>query len=290
MFPSFWTGPTGKQIKQQGKNAQLLASYLMSSPHCNSIGLYYLPTAYVAHETALSIKEIEAALVSLTEIEFAHYDHDAEFVWVVEMARHQIGESLKESDNRVAGINHEYRELTKNVFLGPFFDRYKDAYFLSEKRVFEGATKSSLNGTKIREEKRSKDKLSQEGESLRGVSENTFEKFYALYPKKKSKGDAEKAWTAIKPDDDLFRKIMASVTRWRSSPDWQKNSGQFIPYPATWLRAKGWEDEGIVFSRPKVGAKPIEHAEVKPSDEDIKKSQEFLKNTITDLSKKVNIR
>jgi hypothetical protein len=27
------------------------------------------------------------------------------------------------------------------------------------------------------------------------------------------------------------------------SEDWTKEGGQYIPYPATWLNAKGWEDE-----------------------------------------------
>jgi hypothetical protein len=32
----------------------------------------------------------------------------------------------------------------------------------------------------------------------------------------------------------------------KKSRDWLKENGQYIPYPATWLNAKGWEDEYIV--------------------------------------------
>jgi len=28
--------------------------------------------------------------------------------------------------------------------------------------------------------------------------------------------------------------------------DWRKDSGQFIPHPATWLNAKGWEDSTVI--------------------------------------------
>ena len=70
-----------------------------------------------------------------------------------------------------------------------------------------------------------------------------FERFYAEYPKKKNRGEAEKAWKAIKPDEGLTEKIIAAVKVARESSDWLKEGGQYAPYPAKWLRSKGWEDE-----------------------------------------------
>lgn len=72
-----------------------------------------------------------------------------------------------------------------------------------------------------------------------------FKTFWDAYPKKKSKGDAEKAFKAINPDDQLLGAIIAAVKKQLLSRDWQKDGGQFIPYPASWLRAKGWEDEDV---------------------------------------------
>lgn len=70
-----------------------------------------------------------------------------------------------------------------------------------------------------------------------------FTEFWQAYPRKKSKGDAEKAWLKIKPDEQLTARIITAVQRATTSAEWQKDGGQFIPYPASWLRAKGWEDE-----------------------------------------------
>ncbi len=70
-----------------------------------------------------------------------------------------------------------------------------------------------------------------------------FELFWIAYPKKKSKGQAEKAWKVLNPSSDLQTKILQAIEVVRVSPEWRKERGQFIPYPATWLRAKGWEDE-----------------------------------------------
>lgn len=73
-----------------------------------------------------------------------------------------------------------------------------------------------------------------------------FDDFWTAYPKKRSKGDAEKAWKAIKPNEQLATQIIESVGKAKTSVDWKKNGGQFIPHPASWLRAKGWEDDLFV--------------------------------------------
>jgi uncharacterized protein YdaU (DUF1376 family) len=70
-----------------------------------------------------------------------------------------------------------------------------------------------------------------------------FAEFWAHYPRKKSKGQAEKAWLQIKPDEQLAARIITAVERAKASVDWGKDGGNFIPYPASWLNAKGWEDE-----------------------------------------------
>lgn len=71
----------------------------------------------------------------------------------------------------------------------------------------------------------------------------TFEQFWEAYPKRKSKGQAEKAWEKIKPNEQLHNRIIKSLEQAKTSADWQKDGGKYIPYPATWLNAKGWEDE-----------------------------------------------
>ena len=71
----------------------------------------------------------------------------------------------------------------------------------------------------------------------------SFERFWSAYPKKRNKGDALKAWRALKPSEELVTAILAAVERAKTSVQWRKDEGQFIPYPASWLRARGFEDE-----------------------------------------------
>jgi hypothetical protein len=70
-----------------------------------------------------------------------------------------------------------------------------------------------------------------------------FEDFWKAYPKKRSKGDASKAWAKLEPANGLYEAIMEKLALLKESHEWRKDSGQYVPYPATWLRAEGWLDE-----------------------------------------------
>jgi hypothetical protein len=70
-----------------------------------------------------------------------------------------------------------------------------------------------------------------------------FSEFWTEYPKKVAKQNALKAWKKIKPDAPLMAAIMTSLKRWKTSYEWLRDGGRFIPYPATWLNGRRWEDE-----------------------------------------------
>ena len=70
-----------------------------------------------------------------------------------------------------------------------------------------------------------------------------FENFWIAYPKKDAKQKAREAFEKIKPDADLFQKMLASIAVQAKSPAWTKDKGQFIPMAATWLNGARWQDE-----------------------------------------------
>lgn len=75
------------------------------------------------------------------------------------------------------------------------------------------------------------------------ATSQSFALFWKAYPKRKSKGQAERAFKKINPDEVLLATMLAAIEVGKKSADWLKDDGQFIPYPATWLNARGWEDE-----------------------------------------------
>lgn len=98
-----------------------------------------------------------------------------------------------------------------------------------------------------REEGKGKESKPTRGEAASPIG---FAEFWSAYPKRRNRGDAEKAWRALKPDQSLLARILEAVEVAKTRDDWRKDGGQFIPYPASWLRAKGWEDEAAPASRP----------------------------------------
>ncbi len=70
-----------------------------------------------------------------------------------------------------------------------------------------------------------------------------FDRFWNAYPKKKGKESARRAWEKLRPDVALCRVMAEALERQKRSRDWRKEGGQFIPYPATWLNGRRWEDE-----------------------------------------------
>lgn len=69
-----------------------------------------------------------------------------------------------------------------------------------------------------------------------------FEIFWAAYPKKTSKPAATKAWAKLKPGEETVKAMLAAIEAAKRSTDWQKDGGKYVPYPATWLNNRRWED------------------------------------------------
>lgn len=70
-----------------------------------------------------------------------------------------------------------------------------------------------------------------------------FDEFWKAYPKKVAKTQALKAWSKLKPNEELLNVILSALKREKQSFQWRKDNGQFIPYPATWLNGRRWEDD-----------------------------------------------
>ncbi len=68
-----------------------------------------------------------------------------------------------------------------------------------------------------------------------------FEGFWRMYPVKKSKQAAIRAWDSLHPDDGLLAVMGRALQRQLASEDWRRGFG--IPYPVTWINGRRWEDE-----------------------------------------------
>lgn len=113
-----------------------------------------------------------------------------------------------------------------------------------KQEVFEKASAfSESQKSQSKEENKSKSKNKEISPHPPTGAENGFDVFWHTYPKKVGKGAARKAWDKLKPDGNLQKVIQDAIGRQKRSDQWQKESGQFIPNPSTWLNQQRWEDE-----------------------------------------------
>ncbi|WP_335944463.1 helix-turn-helix domain-containing protein [Pseudomonas sp. G166] len=70
-----------------------------------------------------------------------------------------------------------------------------------------------------------------------------FEQFWKLYPKKKGRKDAAKAWAKLKPNDELRQTLITALGSHCLSEDWAKDGGRYVPNASTWLNGERWTDE-----------------------------------------------
>ena len=70
-----------------------------------------------------------------------------------------------------------------------------------------------------------------------------FDEFWAEYPRKKGKAEAEKKWKREKYNA-IADQIIADVKQRKTMDwDWIRDGGQYIPYGSTYVNNKGWLDE-----------------------------------------------
>jgi uncharacterized protein YdaU (DUF1376 family) len=70
-----------------------------------------------------------------------------------------------------------------------------------------------------------------------------FDAFWTAYPRKQAKGAAIKAYARLRADDTLQAAMLAAIAKQAASSDWARDGGKWIPYPATWLNDRRWEDQ-----------------------------------------------
>lgn len=74
-------------------------------------------------------------------------------------------------------------------------------------------------------------------------SERDFLVFWEKYPKKVGKEAARKAWAKVRNPSEVILLCLEALIWQVESEQWQKDGGQFIPNPATYLNQQRWLDE-----------------------------------------------
>lgn len=113
------------------------------------------------------------------------------------------------------------------------------------------ANACNKNKNKNTEQEQEEEKESKEKSSL----PLAFDRFWAAYPRHTAKDVARKAFAKLNPSEELLTTILTAIDRQKASSQWQRDGGQYIPHPATWLNQRRWEDE-VTPSKPVIKTVP----------------------------------
>ena len=78
-------------------------------------------------------------------------------------------------------------------------------------------------------------------EKLLTDTDKMFLEFWDAYPRKVDKTGSERAFKRIPKLKEVFPSIMSALEVQKNSEQWNKNNGQFIPHPTTYIHQQRWE-------------------------------------------------
>ena len=70
-----------------------------------------------------------------------------------------------------------------------------------------------------------------------------FDSFWNHYPRHEGKAKARESFLKAIKKGVTLDVLIDAIEKHKQSAQWQKDGGQYIPHPATWLNQQRWEDE-----------------------------------------------
>ena len=184
--PRFWIGETGRKLRSM-PYAQRVAMYLLTAPASEMTGVYYCPVATILNDVGLpseslardhegALKAVIESLKALRSLDFCEFDFDSEYVFVKEMARWQIAEKLKPTDNRVKGIIKTVESMPEPMrarFIARYNDDFSLGFQVEKQQKSEAPSESLRSQEQEQEQEHTKRKGGSNSSSLARVSETT---------------------------------------------------------------------------------------------------------------------
>ena len=119
IFVKIWHSKDFRTLSEEGK---MLFLYLLTSPHRNMGGFYYLPFPYVCFDVGLDEKRVIKAFEELTDKDMALYDYNTQVVLIKKWFCY----NPIENENQAKGLNKQLAEIPKSKLFKPFVNCVKE--------------------------------------------------------------------------------------------------------------------------------------------------------------------
>lgn len=226
IYLSFWTD--AKVDDDFTPEDKYFFLYLLTNPHTNICGCYEVTPKQMARETGYNEDSVKRLLDRMEKVHgVIKYDSDTKEVLIPNWGKYNWHNSPKTMAGAEKVAQHIKSETFKKTVVDTLSIGYGYPMDISVS-VLNTTTTVSKNST--------------DNHISNTVVEEYFDIFWKAYPRKTGKGDARKKFAKALTKTS-FENIMAALGKVKASAQWQKDDGQFVPYPATWLNQERWDDE-----------------------------------------------
>ena len=224
-----WQDPWFEKLSPEAK---LLFIYLWTNDVCNQAGCYIISERRIEFETGMKFKKIFKELfpkviwfenfsVVWVKAFFRRQCANEKFAYAAVRSLHCIPQIIVEEFTR-----HNLELIEKHGI-----DTVSIPYKTEVDTVCESVTDQISSDT---------DTGPVIPRTRKGIG---FDEFWKAYPKKVGKQEAKRAWEKQNGNMPELPTVISKINELKTSEQWTKQNGQFIPNPATWLNRGGWDDE-----------------------------------------------
>lgn len=133
VFTKIWQD---NKFRALDDNAKTLFLYLLTSPHGNLIGLYYMPLAYASADLGRGIEGVSKGLSDLEKAGMIRYDKEAQVVLIVNFLKY----NPINNDNQAKGALQQLEGLPETPLITDFL-KCVEVYCKPYLSHFEGVSK-----------------------------------------------------------------------------------------------------------------------------------------------------
>ena len=241
---SFWETDEARELTPEEKYFWM---YLQTNANVNTLGCYAFRMRKAMDETGYNRETLEKLLQRMEQVLRILYDEGTKEVFLLHWAEgnwnkktatlRALAADLKEIQSKTL------KETVKTLLLknGIFTE---DEVEKAEKTAPSAQERNEKEQQGTTGNKRSGEGEGEgEGEKIYTSKSAEFFLFWKEYPNKKNKQTAMARWDRMRVTAGLYEKIMEGLKRAQRSREWAEQDGRYIPHPASWLHAGGWENE-----------------------------------------------
>lgn len=226
-------------------DAKLIWFFLLTNPRGTMLGIAVQGQSDMAEFLGWTTKRFAEPFAELLRERLIAYDERTRTLYLRNFLKYnpienenqaksaaKLLEEIPETSPFIQEVKRFLEPLSK-PFLKPLLERLGERYG-------EPAAVAVSSSSK---QYQKKSRTTPSAKIARDGTGEDFEQFWSLYPRKTGKGAARKAWEKVSQNGlPAWPILEASLRAHLESTQWEKDDGQYIPHPDTWLNQERWHD------------------------------------------------